>query len=48
MLINAMGAIAIICGIFMIGNIESGMPTGIWYKVGTILALACGGFALGA
>lgn len=47
MLMHVLGIVAIICGGAMIGVIESGTPTGVWYKLIAISALAGGGYMFG-
>lgn len=47
MLIHVIGIIAIITGGFMIGVIESGTSTGVWYKLVAVSALAGGGYMFG-
>ena len=47
MFTHTLGIIAIICGGAMIGVIESGTPTGVWYKLIAISSLASGGYLFG-
>ena len=44
---HILGVIAIICGGAMIGVIESGTSTGVWYKLIAISALAGSGYLFG-
>lgn len=47
MLIHVIGIVAMITGGAMIGVIESGTPTGVWYKMVATSALAGGGYMFG-